>query len=200
MDDHILSKKYFTPSEVAELLMVSPITVRLWSQKGELESVSTPGGHRRYLYKHIKSFANQRNLPLELDKTSGLRVLIVDDDQQFAHYLEELLEDTEGIKEIRVANDGFRAGTLIYTFEPHLVLLDLKMPHMDGFEVCDDLKKGQIGVTKSGGRIEFVKIQQERRPSLGLTDIWCFRDVDTGRSVKAIYGFDVTLEQEQKQA
>ena len=137
-------KKYYTPSEVAELLMISPVTVRQLSQKGELESVTTPGGHRRYLFKHIESFARQRNIPLTLKANAGLRVLIVDDDEQLAQFINELLRECPEIEETRIANDGFRAGALLYTFEPHIVLLDLRMPYVDGFSVCRDIKSGQL--------------------------------------------------------
>lgn len=137
-------KKYYTPGEVAELLMISPVTVRQLSQKGELESVSTPGGHRRYLFKHIESFARQRNIPLALKGNTGMRVLIVDDDEQLAKFINELLQECPEIEETRIANDGFRAGALLYTFEPHIVLLDLRMPYVDGFSVCRDIKSGQL--------------------------------------------------------
>lgn len=140
----IASKKYYTPSEVADLLMVSPVTVRQLSQKGELQSVMTPGGHRRYLLKHIESFAKQRNIPLARQPDSGLRILIVDDDEQLAHFINEILIDCPEISETKIANDGFRAGALLYTFEPHVVLLDLRMPYVDGFSVCRDIKSGQM--------------------------------------------------------
>lgn len=142
--NELASKKYYTPSEVAELLMVSPVTVRQLSQKGELESVMTPGGHRRYLYKHIESFAKQRNISLILKEETGLRVLIVDDDDQLANFLNELLQECPEIADTEIANDGFRAGALLYTFEPHVVLLDLRMPYVDGFSVCRDIKSGQM--------------------------------------------------------
>lgn len=137
-------KKYFTPREVAEVLRVSPITVRMWSQKGELESVFTPGGHRRYLKEHIEAFAKERNLPLSMLERHGMRVLIVDDDEQFAQYLQELLDDRPEIEKTKVAHNGFRAGSLIFTFEPDLILLDLRMPYVDGFSVCNDLKQGEL--------------------------------------------------------
>ncbi|MDH5649062.1 MAG: helix-turn-helix domain-containing protein, partial [Gammaproteobacteria bacterium] len=41
-------KDYLTPSDVAKLLMVSPVTVRQWAQKGALKSKATLGGHRRF--------------------------------------------------------------------------------------------------------------------------------------------------------
>ena len=40
--------EYLTPNEVASLLLVSPITVRQWAQKGLLEAQTTAGGHRRF--------------------------------------------------------------------------------------------------------------------------------------------------------
>lgn len=139
-----VSKKYYTPRQVAEILMISPVTVRQLSQKGELQSVTTPGGHRRYLFKHIESFARQRNIKLTLKENAGLRVLIVDDDDQLTRLIFELLKDCTEIDEIRIAKDGFRAGALLYTFEPHVMLLDLRMPYIDGFNVCRDIKSDQL--------------------------------------------------------
>ena len=144
MENHTTQKRYYTPSEVAELLMVSPITVRLWSQKGDLQSITTPGGHRRYLQEHIQAFAKLRNIPLLFNNRLGTRVLIVDDDEILANYLHDLLEQDPRMEDVRIAADGFKAGTLVYTFDPDIILLDLKMPHIDGFEVCSDLKKGQM--------------------------------------------------------
>jgi len=37
-------KTHLTPNEVAELLMVNPVTVRQWAARGLLRSLTTPGG------------------------------------------------------------------------------------------------------------------------------------------------------------
>jgi DNA-binding response OmpR family regulator len=39
-----------------------------------------------------------------------------------------------------VASDGFEAGRLVATFRPDIVLLDLKMPGLDGFQICRTIK------------------------------------------------------------
>ena len=38
------------------------------------------------------------------------------------------------------AADGFEAGRLVATFRPDVVLLDLRMPGLDGFQVCRTIK------------------------------------------------------------
>jgi excisionase family DNA binding protein len=137
-------KSYLTPNEVAELLMVSPVTVRQWAQKGDLKALTTPGGHRRFLIEDIAAFAGERGIKLPIDKLdeeSGLRVLIVDDDKQLANFLVELLQSRDADIKTEVSNDGFDAGRKVQTFHPHVILLDLMMPGINGFEVCHILKQ-----------------------------------------------------------
>jgi excisionase family DNA binding protein len=50
------NKAYLTPNEVAELLMVAPVTVRSWAQKGLLVAKVTPGGHRRFLKSDVERY------------------------------------------------------------------------------------------------------------------------------------------------
>ncbi len=52
-------KPYLTPNEVAELLMVSPTTVRYWASKGRLKSAKTPGGHRRFMPADVDAFVRE---------------------------------------------------------------------------------------------------------------------------------------------
>lgn len=133
-------KEYLTPNEVAKLLMVSPITVRQWAQKGELTAMTTPGGHRRFRRADLLRFAKQRGLALAIHDDSSQRVLIVDDHDVFARSLVEHLDSTVPTVVTELASDSFEAGRKIQTFKPHIVLLDLMMPGMNGFEVCHRLK------------------------------------------------------------
>ena len=132
---------YLTPSEVAKLLLVSPVTVRQWAQKGWLKAELTGGGHRRFLRYEVERFAFERGLTLHAQSSDELRVLIVDDDRQFSNYLLELLSIENGVKAVEVAHDGFEAGLKVPNFNPNIILLDLMMPGMDGFTVCRHLKE-----------------------------------------------------------
>jgi excisionase family DNA binding protein len=133
---------YLTPSEVAKLLLVAPVTVRQWAHKGWLRAERTAGGHRRYLKQEVERFARERGLTLHQEnEESGLRLLVVDDDAQFAGYLQELLKEQPGVAKVLIAGNGFEAGILTYKFHPHVVLLDLMMPGLDGFAVCRQIKQ-----------------------------------------------------------
>ncbi len=133
-------KPYLTPIEVAELLMVSPVTVRQWAQKGLLNAATTPGGHRRFLRREVERFARQRGLALQPPEGDTMRILIVDDDKLVAESLEALFQEFSDSVTVEVAYDGFDAGQKILGFQPHVVLLDLVMPGLDGFQVCARLK------------------------------------------------------------
>lgn len=131
---------YLTTAQVAKLLMVSPASVRLWISKGWINAQVTPGGHRRILRRDVERFARERGLVLA-DDAEALRILIVDDDEQFAGYLAEVLGKLGDSVEVMVAHSGFEAGYQAREFEPSVILLDLMMPTVDGFEVCRLLKE-----------------------------------------------------------
>ena len=130
-----------SPTEVAKALNVAPVTVRKWAQKQMLQAVVTPGGHRRYSVQEILRFAQQYGLSYhqESDHTK-LRILIVDDDEHVGGFLRELLADFPEQVECELAMDGFEAGHKIHAFRPDVVLLDIMMPGMDGFDVCRLIK------------------------------------------------------------
>ena len=135
------ARQYLTPNEVAEMMMVSPVTVRQWASKGELPALTTPGGHRRFVRQDVELFAKKRGLTFLPMTTSEMRILIVDDDHQFSDYLKEMLTLASSDVKVELAYDGFEAGQKIETFQPNIVLLDLMMPGLDGYEVCHRIKE-----------------------------------------------------------
>jgi DNA-binding NarL/FixJ family response regulator len=63
-----------------------------------------------------------------------IRVLIADDHRLFAQALEAILEDDERIAIAGHARDGKQAVDLARSLEPDVVLMDIAMPGMDGFQ------------------------------------------------------------------
>lgn len=132
-------KEYLTPQEVAEMLMVSPVTVRQWAQKGGLKAFTTPGGHRRFHRNDVQAFAANRGI--KSSNRNKRKLLIVDDDALLAGFLHEVFQKTEEEYDVKVVHDGFSAGSFIQSFLPDVILLDIMMPGVNGIQVCTFLKQ-----------------------------------------------------------
>jgi two-component system OmpR family response regulator len=66
------------------------------------------------------------------------RVLVVDDEENISFLVESALQ-LDGIETTRAA-DGYQALTLVRSFLPHAIVLDVMMPGIDGFEVLRRLR------------------------------------------------------------
>lgn len=66
------------------------------------------------------------------------RILIADDNEPNVELIEAYLSDLDC--EIQIAVDGRDTLDKVASFEPHLILLDVMMPKLSGFEVCKQLK------------------------------------------------------------
>jgi two-component system alkaline phosphatase synthesis response regulator PhoP len=66
------------------------------------------------------------------------RVLIADDNPQGAELLEAYLSATD--YDVRIAADGEQTLNLVRSWQPDLILLDIMMPRISGFEVCKRLR------------------------------------------------------------
>jgi DNA-binding response OmpR family regulator len=74
-----------------------------------------------------------------LDHTPGApKILIADDNVQNVELLEAYLSDFDC--EIRTAHDGEETLSVVEEFGPDLLLLDVMMPRLSGFEVCKKLR------------------------------------------------------------
>ena len=67
-------------------------------------------------------------------------ILVVDDDPAIVHIVKEALNMSGKGYDIRIAVDGFAAGRELSLRQPNLVILDIKLPGADGFEVCRQIK------------------------------------------------------------
>ena len=74
----------------------------------------------------------------EIEQEKTPVILVVDDNQQNLELLQAYLEDMDC--ETVPANDGLQALKIIGKNAPDLILLDVMMPKMSGFEVCKRLK------------------------------------------------------------
>lgn len=182
-----IRKPYLTPTEVAKMLRVATVTVRMWAQKGMLKAEVTPGGHRRYMLQEVKRFASSHGIALQLENDERLRVLIVDDEPDWLELMVEILRETKEDVVIETAADGFEAGHKVAGFRPHVVLLDLMMPGIDGVQVCQAIKRDP---ETSSARVICVSgfIDEENEKRLQSAGVECCfaKPIDTDELLKVI--------------
>jgi excisionase family DNA binding protein len=169
-----MARRYFTTYETSLFLGVSLPTVVNWIKANRLKAHKTPGGHRRIAREELASFIRRHEMPMppELgEEGEGARVMVIDDDEHQREILKALFEG-KGYA-FHAVESGFSAGLAIGLFRPDVVLLDLMMPVMDGFEVLAELRANEgteglpvIAMTGLGDE----KIHQRVRDS-GFNDL-----------------------------
>jgi len=135
-------EKIFTSVDVARLINVHVTSVANWIRQGILQSYRTPGGHNRITRSALLKFLNEQKIPIpEALAGDRFRVLVVDDDAKVARLIADALTDESDTYEVTTVGNGIEALLAIGKELPDLIVLDLFMPELDGFEVCKRIKE-----------------------------------------------------------
>jgi len=135
-------RKALTAGEIAQYCSVATRTVREWINEGKIDAFLTPGNHSRVKRENFLKFLEEYNIPIpdELKKDDGKkRILIVDDDEAMVSSIKRLLSIQKKY-EIDVAYDGFVAGQKFISNKPDLIILDIRMPRVDGYQLCTAIR------------------------------------------------------------
>jgi sigma-B regulation protein RsbU (phosphoserine phosphatase) len=89
-------------------------------------------------YSALRSLTNPKTMHAKAIP-SDARILVVDDDRLYQEFLSHTLKKA-GAKHIHIAATGIEAIALAKLHDPHLIILDLTMPEMDGFTCCKTLR------------------------------------------------------------
>ncbi|MBC8418057.1 MAG: response regulator [Desulfobacteraceae bacterium] len=121
---------------------VSPKTIINWIESGHISAYKTVGGHRRIKKTDLEAFMRKQGIPIpEAEPVEKrIRILVVDDDPIIVETIVQALEEDEHDYEVISASDGFEAGLQVNHFKPHLLILDIMMPDIKGYEVCRKIK------------------------------------------------------------
>jgi len=121
---------------------VSPKTIINWIESGHITAYKTVGGHRRIKKTDLVAFMTKQGIPISEDTPveERIRILVVDDDPIIVETIVQSLEEDEHDYEVISASDGFEAGIQVSHFKPHLLILDIMMPDIKGYEVCKKIK------------------------------------------------------------
>jgi len=135
-------EEIFTVFQASKYCNVSPKTIINWIEAGHIKAYKTVGGHRRIQRPDLEEFMRKQGIPLVgADRVEERkRILIVDDDPIIVETIVQALEEDEYDYEVISAADGFEAGIQVSHFRPHLMILDIMMPDIKGYEVCRKIK------------------------------------------------------------
>lgn len=129
-------KTVFTTGEVAHICNISQQTVIRCFDKGSLRGFRVPGSKfRRIPREALLTFMRENSIPRDRIDSGRRKILLVDDDAGIIRMFEDLLGVDKRF-ELRSARSGFEAGTLTEQFRPDLILLDFKLPDLNGNVVC----------------------------------------------------------------
>jgi excisionase family DNA binding protein len=137
-----LTTKPLSTTKVARFCHVSHAAVCNWVKAGKLRAYRTPGGQYRIEPGVLVEFMKQLGMPVPEELTPGRvkRIVVVDDEPDITNMAMRVL-GTDGVGyEVTTAPDGYTAGRLVHSLLPDLVVLDIRMPGIDGIAVCKSIK------------------------------------------------------------
>lgn len=182
----------YSALEVANICGVVNQTAINWIKSNYVKAFKTPGGQYRVYPEDLVVFMKSRgmNVPQFLldsctqnDEYISKSLLIVDDDKGLNSVIAKYLLKKFANLEIFQAFDGFEAGALMSQEKPGCVILDLDLPGVDGFSLCERINKDDsfnapdilvitaLQDSDVEKRIESIGIKKFMRKPLNLSDL-----------------------------
>ena len=137
-----MDKKYLSTGDIAGYCEVNVTTVKRWIREGHLKGFQTPMGHFKIIRSDFISFLKENHMPVDesILGTVELKVLIIDDDPGMVKTIVLTLESLDHNLKIDTATDGYEGLMKIGNAVPNLLIIDLNMPKIDGYEVIKRVK------------------------------------------------------------
>ena len=135
-------KDYFTSREAAALLDVAVSTIQLWTNNGLLRAWTTPGGHRRIARSSVEEMLSRKRLVSVNPPTrKPLTVIVVEDDASQRRLYEKQFLSSQLNVQLETADDGYQGLIKIGQVLPDVIITDLMMPNIDGFQMIRAVKE-----------------------------------------------------------
>lgn len=140
---HAVPTTYLSTREAADRLGVSLRSVQLWVENGALRAWKTAGGHRRIPLDCVEEMLRARAVTAgEYGGAAEFDILLIEDDVVQVELMRARLASLAlplPVK-LRVSMDGYLGLVALGEAEPDLLLLDLGLPRLDGFELLRALR------------------------------------------------------------
>ncbi len=129
--------------DIARYCHVSVVQINRWIMSGKLKAFRNPGGRYRISKKYFKEFLQQNGMPVIEEffpENQHKRILIADDDDTIVEVVQDIISSNIQDIDVKTARDGYEALITAGGFNPDLLILDMRMPKIDGLEVIRRLR------------------------------------------------------------
>lgn len=124
----------------AKLLGLSVGTVQSLVEKNELRAWKTHGGHRRISMQSIHEYQRLHGIEEAPRRGTQLKVLVVEDDKSTLEMFRDTFARWNLPVDCTTMSSALEAMIDISSLKPHVLITDLKMPGVDGFELLRTLR------------------------------------------------------------
>ena len=131
-------RRYLTTGDVAKACEVSSASVKKWIGQAKLRAIRTPGRHFRISVEEFQRFRAAYGFPLEPRPVP--RILVVDDSPMVVEFIMDALRGLRPEAKLESAFNGYEGLLKVGSVRPDLLVLDIRMPGLDGLEVCRRVK------------------------------------------------------------
>lgn len=131
-------------SYASKILGLSVGTIQSLVEKKEIIAWKTQGGHRRISMDSIREFQRKYNISTsgnEIHQDDRIRVLLVEDDDISREMLRSICDNASIPVDCTAMSSGMEALIDINSIQPHILITDLDMPGIDGFELLRILRQ-----------------------------------------------------------
>lgn len=134
--------EFLSTRQAAQRLGVSLGTVQNMVENGALEAWKTTGGHRRIPIASVDALLARRRTQTSghHDAAGRLDILITEDDPTLQLLYQMTMESWNLPITLRIVNNGFEGLLQVGQRPPDILIADLMMPGMDGFEMIRHLR------------------------------------------------------------
>lgn len=132
---------YCSTTEAARLLGLSVGTVQSMVEDGRLTAWKTSGGHRRIAMASVQQLLAVQTSLASLPSADALTIYVVEDDSTLLLAYEKMLKRWQIPMRLKLFDNGLDALLQLGQQAPHLLILDLEIPFLDGFEMLKRIRQ-----------------------------------------------------------
>lgn len=141
VSENVESHIYYNTREVADMLGLSRGTVQKMVEDGTLQAWKTTGGHRRILGISVENFLKSGQSNILTTQSTQLSILVIEDNPASQKLYQLTITEWDMPINLSIVNDGLSALVQITRHCPDILITDLQIPGVDGFEMVNTLSK-----------------------------------------------------------